>query len=116
MIPIVTMNEELLREYQQKYGSSKHHATRPYCKLCSTSYDDCFNQAHRGPKPEFGKERDKLTVHYVFIGIGEQAYRALFINQQLAYYHVKCLDARPELKANIESRLSKIIGPIAVSP
>jgi hypothetical protein len=114
-IPKVVMSQELIDEYAAKY-QGKNHAHAPYCRICSTTLDDVYNQLHRGSKPEFGQERNKLTVHYVYLGLGEQAYRALFVNRQLAYYHLKCLDERPVLKANVESRLLKIIGPIAVSP
>jgi hypothetical protein len=113
-IPKVVMTQELIDEYARKYPGVNH-AHRPYCKLCSTTIDDVHNQPHRVEHDRW-KRLPEIHVHYVFIGIGELAYRALFINQQLAYYHIKCLDEHQVLKANVESRLLKIKIPIAVSP
>jgi len=104
-IPIVTMTQELIEEYAAKYPG-KNHAHRPYCKACSTTLDDAYNQKHRGHYESWQK-RQVLLVHYSYIAIGEQCYKALFKNGHIAYYHFKCLDAKPELKTRIEHVLKQ---------
>jgi len=113
-IPIVTMTQELIDEYAAKYPGNNH-AHRPYCKLCSTTLDDAYNQKHR-THYESWQKRQVLLVHYSYIEIGIQTYKALFKNGHIAYYHLKCLDTNPELKTRIEAQLRHETSSNAVSP